>query len=107
MFKSQKQLKLQNALLNNDACNSFYDIQVGVLDMQLDETGTNGLYGEPVSYDGFIHGTGIIAPVGNGSFSLGSNNIKFLIDPTTSPMTIYNLYVQTNGDRIVFQYERG
>jgi len=84
----------------NDACNRFYSsVQMGVMDLDI------GGEFMPVSNDGFIRGTGIIAPVKGGGFQLGTSEIEFEIDTVAYDMRIFNLINSTTGDTIISDYK--
>ena len=86
----------------SQACNNYYyDAEVGVMDVEFDAPGTTGIYGEGVSYDGYLHGTGIIAPVSGDTFQTGTYQIQFVIDPAAEPLRVYHLENTTLGQTIV------
>lgn len=90
----------------NDACNSYYyDAELGVMDLEFDDPGTSGIYGEGVNFDGYIHGTGIIAPIEGNVFQLGTSKIEFYIDPSAQPMRVCYLENSTLDQTIVSDCE--
>lgn len=90
----------------NEACNSYYtDAEVSVAYTEFDTPGTAGVYGEGVNYDGYIHGTCLIAPTIKTSVFLELSQIEFYIDPAADPMRVYYLENTTLGQTIVSNYE--
>ena len=89
----------------NQACNDYYyDAEVGVMDVEFDDPGTTGIYGEGVNYDGYLHGTGILAPVDGNVFQTGTTQIEFYVDPAAEPISVYYLENNTLGQTIVSNY---
>lgn len=90
----------------SEACNSYYyDAELSVMNVEFDTPGTTGICGQGVTYDGYIHGTGMIAPIDGNVFQTGTSLIEFYMDPATEPMSVYRLENITLGQAIVSDYE--
>ena len=78
-----------------------YDAGFEIVSIDFDDPGTTGFDGQGVNFDGYIHGTGVIAPADGNIFRFGTSEIEFYIDPATNPMSIYSLKNITQGQTIV------
>lgn len=85
----------------NQAVNGYYGTALGVMDVELERDGVYDANGGYVGHDGLVHGTGIIAPVSEGVFQLGSSEISFTLDIAGADVKVWQLTNTTSGDVVV------
>lgn len=91
----------------NEELSLYYQMELGVMNIELDRDGIYDANGGYVGKDGFIHGTGIVAPVSGGVFQMGSSEIAFVLDPAAPTVKVCQLINETSGDVITAQSMKG
>lgn len=75
-----------------------YDaIGLGIMHLEFAQDGVHDFNGGYIGHDGFLYGTGTIAPVSGGVFQPGSNTIEFKLDLASPEVTVRMLKNTTSG----------